>query len=78
MFFHLLLGENKINRRLLLRLFFAKRVALQVGDKGADITNPYNEERNGLEKKVYEVAVLPIKGNIIAPTEEEIDPDTKL
>lgn len=59
------------------RLFFAKQVVLKVGDKGANITNPYNEEGNGLEKEEYEEAVLP-KGKVIAPTEEEIGPNSKL
>jgi hypothetical protein len=56
---------------------FAKQVVLKVADKGANITNPYNEEGNGLEKEEYEEAVLP-KGKVIAPTEEEIGPNSKL
>jgi hypothetical protein len=47
-----------------LRLVFAKQVLLKVGDKGANITNPNNEEGKGLEKEVYEVAVLS-KGRVI-------------
>jgi hypothetical protein len=60
-----------------LRSFFAKQILLKIGNKGANITNPNNKEGNGLEKEVYEVAVLS-KGKIIAPTEEEVGPNSKL
>lgn len=60
------------------RLFSAKQFALGRGDKGSNITKPYDEEGNGLEKQVNEVAVLPTECNIIAPAEEEIHPDSKL
>jgi hypothetical protein len=62
---------------LFLRSLFDKQVPLRVGDKGANITNPCNEEGKGLEKEVYEVMVLS-KGEIIAPAEEEIGPNTEL
>ena len=55
----------------------AWELQLRVGNKGANITKPRNEESHGLEEEIYEEAVLSI-GDIIATTEEEVGPNTKL
>ena len=50
---------------------------LRLGNKGANIAKPHNEEGNSLNVKVYEV-VISSKGNIIAATEEEESSNSKL
>ena len=55
----------------------AWELQLRVGNKGANITKPHNEEGNSLNVKVHEV-VISSKGNIIAATEEEESSNSKL
>ena len=46
-------------------------------NKGSNITNTGNEEGDSLQEEEYEIAILS-KSQIIAATEEEVCPNTKL
>ena len=66
---------REISKWLYLRV--TSEVPLRVGNKGANITNPRDEESNCLDKEVHEVVVFP-KGNVVAATEKEVSTGGKL
>lgn len=50
--------------------------ALRVGNKGANVTEPRDEEGDCLDEKVDEVVVFP-KGHVVASAEEEVEASAK-